>query len=90
MFLEFVSPNHLQHLLSAHVTSGWHEKFWVEYFKIIYRENTAFWEFFCSRIDVFYLAPGCELLKPCCFETAFAKQRLDSIGFCDDKIFFFS
>ena len=56
--------------------------------RFIIGKTLLFGKIFCSRIDVFYLAPGCELLKPCCFETAFAKQRLDSIGFCDDKIFF--
>ena len=42
MFLKCVSPNHLQHLLSAHVTSGWHEKILVEFFKIIYRQKHCF------------------------------------------------
>ena len=82
IFFHCVSPKNPQHLLSAHVTSGLHEKSFSRVLSdYLWRKQGFLRRVFVSGLVFFYLAPGCELLITCCAETAFAKQRLDSIGF---------
>ena len=50
----------------------------------------AFWEEFSFPDSYFFTYCPVVNLEPCRSQTAFAKQRLAFVDFCDDKIFFFS